>query len=211
MRLTFVAFATFLAAVPVEAAGDDAAPRQGSTATAEARRAVTALRIDTNERIVIDGRLDEAVWSRAIPARDFRQQDPDNGAPATEPTEVRVLFTRDALYFGVTCFDSEPDKWLGYQRRRDEFLQADDRFMWNIDTYNTEQSSYFFEMNPSGLMGDALRNGNGQNRQWDGIWDARVVHSNIGWTLEVEIPFRSLNFDPAAEVWGINFQRTVRR
>ena len=136
---------------------------------------------------------------------------PTTGQPATEQTEVRILYTSDSLYMGVTCFDSEPDKWLGYQRRRDEFLQADDRFMWNIDTFNNQQSGYFFEMNPSGLMGDALRGANFNNRQWDGIWNAKVARSEIGWTLEIEIPFRTLNFDPNAEAWGINFQRTVRR
>jgi len=164
-----------------------------------------------DDRVVLDGRLDEAVWTRAVPAAGFVQQDPDNGTPATEPTEVRIVFDGETLYIGVTCFDSEPDKWLGYQRRRDEFLQADDRFMWNIDTYNTQQSGYFFEMNPSGLMGDALRGAGFQNRQWDGIWNAKVGHSDLGWTLEIEIPFKTLNFDPEAEAWGINFQRTVRR
>ena len=178
---------------------------------AQQRRAVTALRMGDDERVVLDGRLDEAVWARAVPAADFIQQDPDNGKPATEPTEVRILYNRNALYMGVTCFDSEPDKWLGYQRRRDEFLQADDRFMWTIDTFNNQQTGYYFEMNPSGLMGDALRGAGFQNRQWDGIWNARVLRSEIGWTLEIEIPFRTLNFDPNAESWGINFQRTVRR
>ena len=129
------------------------------------RRTLAALRVGDTERITLDGMLDEAAWARAVPASNFIQQDPDNGRPATEQTEVRVLFNKDSLYMGVTCFDSEPDKWLGYQRRRDEFLQADDRFMWNIDTYNNQQSGYFFEMNPSGLMGDALRGANFQNRQ----------------------------------------------
>jgi hypothetical protein len=175
------------------------------------RPIVRALRIADGERVAVDGRLDEAVWSRAVPASNFIQQDPDNGKPATEQTEVRVLFDRRALYMGVTCFDSEPDKWLGYQRRRDEFLQADDRFMWNIDTFNNQLSGYFFEMNPSGLMGDALRGANFQNRQWDGIWTGKVERSEIGWTIEIEIPFSTLSFDPNAEAWGINFQRTVRR
>jgi hypothetical protein len=175
------------------------------------RRAVAAVPLQETERILLDGRLDEPAWGRAVPASDFIQQDPDNGQPATEPTEVRILFTKDALYMGVTCFDSEPEKWLGYQRRRDEFLQADDRFMWNIDTYNNQQSGYFFEMNPSGLMGDALRGAGFQNRQWDGIWNAKARRSEIGWTLEIEIPFRTLNFDPKAEFWGINFQRSVKR
>jgi hypothetical protein len=160
---------------------------------------------------VVDGRLDEDAWRRAVPAGDFIQQDPDNGKPATEPTEVRILFTGTALYMGVTAYDSEPDKWLGYQRRRDEFLQSDDRFMWTIDTFNNQQTGYFFEMNPSGLMGDALRGASFNNRQWDGIWTGRAVRSEIGWTLEIEIPFSTLNFDPTADGWGINFQRTVRR
>src|SRR5262245_49305651 len=172
---------------------------------------MTAYRMADDVRITLDGQFDEPVWRNAVPASDFVQQDPENGQPATEPTEVRIIYNREALYMGVTCFDSEPDRWLGYQRRRDEFLQADDRFMWNIDTFNNQQSGYFFEMNPSGLMGDALRGSNFSNRQWDGIWNAKARRSEIGWTLEIEIPFRTLNFDPAAEAWGINFQRTVRR
>jgi hypothetical protein len=175
------------------------------------RRTVRAVRLQPDERIVLDGRLDEAVWSRAVPASDFVQQDPDNGQPATEPTEVRFLFTSTALYIGVTAYDSEPSAWLGYHRRRDDFLQSDDRFMWNIDTFNNQQTGYFFEMNPSGLMGDALRGATFNNRQWDGIWTGKALRSDIGWTLEIEIPFSTLNFDPNAEAWGINFQRTVRR
>jgi hypothetical protein len=175
------------------------------------RRTVRAVRLQPGERMVLDGRFDEAAWGRAVPARDFIQQDPDNGKPATEPTEVRILFTGTALYLGVTAYDSEPDRWLGYQRRRDEFLPSDDRFMWNIDTFNNQQTGYFFEMNPSGMMGDALRGANFNNRQWDGIWTGQALRSDIGWTLEIEIPFSTLNFDPNAEAWGINFQRTVRR
>ena len=83
--------------------------------------------------------------------------------------------------------------------------------MWTIDTFMDARSGYFFEMNPSGLMADSLFGINGDNRQWDGIWDARVVRSQIGWTLEIKIPFRTLNFNPNNDTWGINFQRTVRR
>jgi hypothetical protein len=175
------------------------------------RRTITATRLNEGERIDLDGRLDEGVWARASPASDFIQVDPSNGSPATEPTEVRIAFSRDAIYMGVTCFDSEPDRWLGFQRRRDEFLLADDRFMWTIDTFLDERSGYFFEMNPSGLMADSLFGVNGDNRAWDGIWNARVRHSEIGWTIEIEIPFRTLNFDPDNDTWGFNFQRTVRR
>jgi hypothetical protein len=131
--------------------------------------------------------------------------------PATEQTEVRIAFDANSLYMGVICYDSDPDGWIGFQRRRDEFLPADDRFMWTIDTVLDARSGYFFEMNPSGLMADSLFGVNGDNRQWDGIWNARVRRSEIGWTLEIEIPFRTLNFNPANDTWGFNFQRTVRR
>jgi hypothetical protein len=167
--------------------------------------------MDATERIEIDGRLEEGVWARTVPAADFIQIDPNNGAPATEPTEVRVVFGTDAIYLGVTCYDSEPTKWLGYETRRDQFLSSDDRFMWTIDTFLDTRSGYFFEMNPSGLMADSVFGTNGDNRAWDGIWNARVRRSEIGWTIEIEIPFRTVNFDPDNDTWGMNFQRTVRR
>lgn len=207
VRLFALSCACLLA---VGSAGAQSATAPQSPATPEPR-SVTAVRLADDEGIVLDGVLDEAIWARTPPATNFIQQDPANGQPATEQTEVRIAFNSRSLYMGVTCHDSEPDRWIGYQRRRDEFLPADDRFMWNIDTFNNQQSAYFFEMNPSGLMGDALRGAGFTNRQWDGIWYAKVRRSEIGWTLEIEIPFSTLNFDPAATAWGINFQRTVRR
>ena len=137
-------------------------------------RIVQAVRLAEGEKIILDGILDESVWARTAPARDFIQVDPSNGRPASEATEVRIAFGDHSLYMGVTCYDSEPTKWLGYQRRRDEFLAADDRFMWTIDTFLDGRSGYFFEMNPSGLMGDSTFGVNGDNRAWDGIWNARV-------------------------------------
>jgi hypothetical protein len=192
-------------------AGAPAAQANGPAPENDDRRSMTALRLNDGESVTLDGRLDEPFWARAVPAADFIQQDPQNGRPATEPTEVRIVYDKDVLYIGVTAFDSEPDKWLGFQRRRDEGLGGDDRFMWVIDTFLDGRTGYFFEMNPSGLMADALMGTNGQNREWDGIWNARHYRSSIGWNLEIAIPFRTLNFDPNTDTWGINFQRTVRR
>ena len=176
------------------------------------RRTMTAERLGEGETVELDGRLDEAFWQRAVPATDFIQQDPVFGGTPTERTEVRIVFDRESLYMGVLNFDSEPERMLGNTMKRDETLGSDDRFMWTIDTFLDQQSGYFFEMNPWGLMADALMgSGGGNERAWDGIWNARVRRSEIGWTLEVEIPFRTLNFDPDAPAWGINFQRTVRR
>ena len=131
-------------------------PSAGSQPAAATRRSVGALRLSDQQVVTLDGRLDEAFWHDAPVATDFVQVDPANGKPATEQTEVRIVYNKDNLYLGVICLDSEPDKWLGYQRRRDEFLSSDDRFMWTIDTFLDARSGYFFEMNPSGLMGDSL-------------------------------------------------------
>jgi hypothetical protein len=175
------------------------------------RRTVRAVRLADSERVILDGRLDEDVWRRTAPAADFVQIDPANGMPATEKTEVHVAYDAHALYLGVICFDSEPDRWVAYQKRRDETLPADDKLRWTIDTFLDGRTGYFFEMNPLGSMADALMGASGQNRQWDGIWEGRARRSGIGWTLEVEIPFRTLNFNPASDTWGINFERTVQR
>ena len=194
-----------------------AAPVQAQNALQEqvmssGRRTVQAVRLGAEERITLDGVLDEAVWQRTVPAGEFIMQDPLLGGTPTEPTEVHFAFNNDHLYMAVVCRDSEPDKLAGNTRKRDEFLSADDRFMWTIDTFLNQQTGYFFEMNPSGLMADALMGpGGSNNREWDGIWNARVKRSEIGWTIEIDFPFRSFAFDPNAPAWGINFQRTVRR
>ena len=173
-----------------------------------------------DEAIQLDGVLDDPAWQRVAPATGFLQRDPDNGALATEQTEVRLLYDANRLILGVICHDSEPERVLGNQMQRDAELDTDDSFSWTLDTFRDGRSGYFFEVNPSGAMGDGLIGvslgfgndfGAGINRSWDGIWLARVRRSAVGWTAEVEIPFRTLNFDPNASVWGGNFQRNVRR
>jgi hypothetical protein len=171
-----------------------------------------AVRMAPGEDIRLDGRLDEDVWMRAVPATNFMQVDPDNGEPATEQTEVRIVYDADTLYMGVTLFDSEPDRLIHYQMGRDGFLPSDDKLQWAIDTFNDGRTAYWWEMNPMGSMADALRGANNtSNRQWDGIWDARATRSEIGWTLEIEVPFRTMNFNSDTDAWGINFQRTIAR
>ncbi|MFN7979061.1 MAG: DUF5916 domain-containing protein [Vicinamibacterales bacterium] len=176
------------------------------------RRTMTAERMRDGEHITLDGVLDEPVWGRATSAGEFVMQDPVLGGTPTEKTDIRIVYNSDHLYIGATLYDSEPDKLKGNTRKRDEFLGADDRFMWTMDTFLNQQTGYFFEMNPAGLMADALMGPGGSNaREWDGIWNARVVQSQIGWVIEIDIPFLTLAFDPNAPAWGINFQRTVRR
>ena len=176
--------------------------------------AITATALGPLDRLVLDGRLDEDVWSRATRATGFRQQDPLNGEPSTESTVVAVVFDPRRIVIGVRCYDSNPDGVLGNQMQRDQVLSADDRFMIAIDPYANGRTGYYFEVNPAGAMGDGLvlqGTGLSVNRSWDGIWNARVARDDQGWSAEIEIPLHSLNFDPRASDWGINFQRTIRR
>ena len=172
-------------------------------------------------QIDLDGRLDEAIWLQATPITDFTQQEPVEGNMPSEETEIRVVYDDDALYIGVMIHD-DPEQVLAYQRERDAPLSTDDRFMWILDTFLDGRTGYFFEINAAGLMGDGVITGGGgggrggfggggTNKAWDGIWEAQTQMLSNGWSAEIQIPFRTLNFNPNQTEWGINFQRTIRR
>ena len=178
-------------------------------------RSFPALQLTPEEQIELDGLLTESAWDRAEPAGEFIQQEPTEGGVPTERTEVYVLYSRDVLYIGAILYDSEPEGILGHQKQRDQGLGSDDRFMWMLDTFLDGRTGYFFETNPAGLLGDGLMRASsgrfGVSKEWDGIWNVKTAHGDYGWSLEIEIPFRTLNFDESLDTWGINFQRTVRR
>ncbi len=170
--------------------------------------------------IDLDGRLDEDVWRTATPITDFTQQEPVEGGAPSENTEVRIVFDEDNLYIGAVLY-GDPANILAYQRQRDASLGTDDRFMWILDTFQDGRTGYFFEINPAGLMGDGLLTGGGgggggrggfggAGKAWDGIWEARTAQRDDGWSAEIRIPFRTLNFNPDLDSWGVNFQRTIR-
>ncbi len=195
---------------PTEAQGrPDPAPPLPTAPVADGE--LTALRLAPELGIDLDGRLDEEAWARAGAITDFTQQEPVEGASPSREMEIRVVYDEERLYIGVMVYD-DPSGILAHQRERDAGLGTDDRFMWILDTFLDGRTGYFFEINPAGLMGDGLLTGGGRiQKSWDGIWEARTYLLADGWSAEIEIPFRTLNFDPALTTWGINFQRTIRR
>lgn len=195
-------------------------PAWAQQAPADDARTVFAERLAPGEVVRIDGVHDEPTWQRAAPATDFVQREPVNGAPASERTHVRMVYDDHRLVLAIEAFDSEPSGVLGNQMQRDDEFETDDSFAWSIDTFLDGRTGYYFEINPAGAMADGLilppgggggGGGGSINRSWDGIWVARVRRTAAGWAAEVEIPFRTLNFDPSLAQWGVNFQRTVRR
>jgi hypothetical protein len=171
---------------------------------------LVAHRISGAGEIRLDGRLSEELWSLAQPISDFTQQDPVEGGQPSERTEVRVAYDDRNLYIGAMIFD-DPEGVLAYQKARDASLGTDDRFMWMLDTFMDGRTGYVFETNAAGLMGDAILGGGQGGKAWDGIWEVRTERLPNGWSAEVRIPFKTLNFDPTLDSWGINFQRTIRR
>ena len=177
-------------------------------------KVMQAVPLRDDETIRLDGWVDDEVWRRIAPISDFLMQEPVEGGAPSERTEVRVAYDANYLYIALMAFDSDPDGIKAFQKRWDQSLATDDRFMWILDTYRDQRSAYFFEINPAGLMGDGLlRTGQGTsiNKAWTGIWRAWTQRGPDGWSAEIRIPFRTLNFDPSSENWGINFQRTIRR
>ena len=164
--------------------------------------------------ITLDGTLDEASWSTAPVARNFIQNDPREGQPATYDTEVRMLYDDDALYFGVFAKDDEPGRIIVNDLKKDYFIGGSDGFTIILDTFHDERNGYAFAINPAGAKFDAQMSNEGRevNANWDGIWEVRTRIAETGWYAEISLPFRTLKFTEAdMHVWGVNFERKVRR
>ena len=199
-----------LLATVEESSGQQVDPDRADISPAEPL-VLRAAPVPAGQSIDLDGVLDETAWRTAVPITKFTQQEPVEGAEPTEESEIRILIDGVALYIGAMFFD-DPGGILAYQKRRDEGLRTDDRFMWILDTFLDGRTGYFFEINPAGLMGDGLlRVGGNVNKAWDGVWEARVQRLADGWSAEIQIPWSTLNFNPEADTWGVNFQRTIRR
>ena len=167
----------------------------------------------------LDGSLDDPLWQSANTVADFRQREPNEGEPATEKTEVRILYTHNAVYFGIRCYDSEPSKIVATELRRDVSQDLDDHFEILIDSNHDRRGAYVFGINPLGTQMDGLiveEQGNGSSGDfdsgWDGVWISEARITSDGWTATVEIPFTTLNFTQSKNVvWGLNFKRFIRR
>ncbi len=200
-----------LSALPSLLLGALPAPGQApANAPLPPRPTLAALSIA--EPVKVDGLLDEEVWQRADVAANFIQREPNPGQPATEPTEVRVVFTESTLYIGIRALAADPGLIVGEEMQRDGALFRDDSVLVLLDTFNDDRNSYFFEVNPNGAFTDALVTDEGRdfNVQWDAVWRAVARRIPEGWSAEMEVPFATLRFDPKQDTWGLNVRRLIR-
>ncbi len=165
------------------------------------------------ELVNLDGILDEAVWKTAEPVTQFWQREPIEGIPPTEKTEVRILQDEDALYFGIMCYDSEPEGIIARDMRRDATLGNDDYLGLYLDTYHDHRNFYYFSTNALGCRRDGIvTDARFYNTAWNGIWQAKAKITEEGWSAEWRIPFSTLRFGGEQPMtWGLNFSRAIRR
>jgi len=212
--------ATGSVTLPAAGRSDEAARPSSELPPAEAinydtihlEKRVSAVR--ASGAITLDGALDEAAWREAPLANGFIQNDPREGTAATYDTEVRLLYTDDALYFGVWAKDAEPSKIIVSDTKKDYNTGSSDGFRIVLDTFHDGRNAYQFATNPSGAKWDSqmANEGRDNNSNWDGIWDVKTRVTETGWFAEIWIPFRTLKFSDAdPQVWGINFERKLRR
>ncbi|MFN4257521.1 MAG: carbohydrate binding family 9 domain-containing protein, partial [Saprospiraceae bacterium] len=197
----------------------------------------TALRAGDNERLAIatptttppqiDGRLEEAAWQTATAVNGFLQYEPFEGRPESEPTEIRILYDEQALYFGCMMYDAEPDRIVARLTRRDNEIESD-FISIRLDSFHDQKTAFEFTVLASGVKIDILQYNDGaeEDNSWDAIWEVKthILHSHApfagngrpagGWSAEFKIPFNMLRYTPAADgnnEWGFNVIRRVSR
>ena len=215
-RVTPVIALLLAMATPASAQSDapaDRGPVPPAVRMQDAAGQLTVRVVRIAEPIVADGRLDDPIYSE-VPAIDgFVQQLPDEGAAATEPTEVWILFDDRNVYLAARCWDSHPERMVTNEMTRDA------RNMWSnaslavvFDTFHDGRNGINFLSNPLGGLFDSLvTDERNVNIDWNTVWDAKASVFDQGWIVEMVIPFKSLRYQPGgAQTWGINIARHVQ-
>ena len=182
-----------------------------TSVTRDERGRATVRAVRLTEPLRLDGRLDEGVYRTVPPIDGFLQQVPQEGAPATEPTEMWVFFDDENIYVAARCLDSQPGRIIANELRRDSnAIFQNDNFGVVLDTFFDQRNGYYFQTNALGALRDAAVNESGNNSNWSTVWDVRTARFEHGYTVEMVIPFKSLRYRGAGQqTWGINARRVV--
>jgi len=170
--------------------------------------------LEINKPIKLDGILNEDCWKKADIISNFTQRELHEGQPVSEKTEVAIVYTKETLFIGIWCYDSEPDKLVAKEMKRDFDYWKEDNFEIIFDTFLDKRNGYVFVVNPNGARCDVQVSHQGEsfNRDWNGIWDVAVNKNSQGWFAEMEIPFSTFKYpDTKKQIWGVNFERNIRR
>ena len=188
-------------------------PTPPAVLTRDAEGRATGRAVRVTEPLRIDGRLDEPVFSIVPSMSEFVQTEPVEGSPATEKTEVWILFDDDYVYLVARCWESAPERMMVDEMRRDNSnIGQNDNLAWIFDTLYDRRTGILFEVNAlGGRMDGQTANDSGTNFDWNPIWDVETGRFDGGWTVEAALPFKSLRYRPGrAQLWGFNVRRRNR-
>ncbi len=161
---------------------------------------------------LLDGVLDDDAWAFATIITDLYQVAPDEYAAPSERSRLMVVYTQDALYVGARFYDSEPDRIGALLLRQGDWSWGEDSFSVLVDPLNQGRSGYVFDLTANGVRNQAVyENVTNENWDWRGIWHGESRIDDKGWVAEIEIPFKTLSFDPSNDTWGLNFSRYIGR
>ena len=172
------------------------------------RATVRAVRLTTP--FTLDGQLDDAIYADVPALSDFVQQEPREGQPATERTEVWVFFDDERVYFSFRCWETEPERLIANEMRRDNVnVYQNDHVAWVIDTFYDRRNGLEFLVNPlGGRMDGQITSERFYNEDWNPIWDVATGQFDGGWTVETAVPFKSIRYRPGrSQLWGFNVRR----
>lgn len=168
----------------------------------------------TAENISIDAELNEESWKNAEIATDFVSLEPKNGTPIPEEfkTEVKILYSDDAIYIGAALYDPNPEKILKELVERDN-IGTSDFFGVFINGYNDGQQEFrFFVTAANGQIDTNFTSSEGEDGSWNAIWESNAKITDFGYVIEMKIPYAALRFpEQEQQTWGLNFFREVRR
>ena len=165
----------------------------------------------TPSPIIVDGQLEEAVYRDVKPFGEFVQQEPFEGKPSTERTEVWVFFDDKNVYVSARLWETEPGRRVTSDMRRDASnMYNNDHFGVLFDTFKDGRNAFGFSANSQGGMFDWQVTNEQPSNNWNGLWNVRAADFEGGWSVEFVIPFRSMRFKEGTTSWGINFRRMVR-
>ena len=204
-----------LAAAPTAVIDGPPPPVAPATISRNAAGRATVRAVRITQPLQVDGVLDEGVYEVVAPVSGFLQQLPVEGAPATERTEAWVFFDAENVYVSARLWDSAPESdWIANEMQRDSFqLIQNDSFSLSFDTFYDRRNGAAFMINPLGGFFDYQITDEGNpNNDWNPIWDSRTGRFDGGWTIETQVPFKSLRFQPGqSQLWGLQLGRTIRR
>lgn len=168
----------------------------------------------TNQKIVIDGILNEEAWQTADSAYNFMQQFPSDTSLANAQTVAKILYDDQYVYISGLMFNLHKNRtYFTPSLRRDFFGDAVDSFSVIFDTFQDETNAFIFGINPYGVRREGLLTNGGSGREgfsldWDNKWFGEaVMHPDGFWTAEMAIPLKTLRFNEGQSQWNLNFYR----